>query len=356
MWLLDPKEKSIKDVVRGHNHDLRGVTPDPLNRHRFATVGHDKRLAIWDAGRRTMVKYRDLHFGAKCLCWAPNGKTIAVGFLDGSWIAFEVETLKEIVRYKRKGKAVEALSDIRFSSDSSRIAVAGHDNYIDLFTAIIPTDYKGPEGTNPGEDGKRTEEQRDAILAAGYCPQKYKFFKRLRGHSSYVTHVDWSTCGDFLQSTCGGYEVLYWNAREGTQIRSTMDSVEADTDWDTFTCILGFPVMGIWPDASDGTDVNALNVTEDGKYVVTADDFGGVKIFNAPCVVEDAPWYRANGHSSHVMNIRFLLGEERCVSVGGHDHSIFQWKLIDASGDKLKDWHFTQTGCGMPCELDGDVR
>ena len=60
-------------------------------------------------------------------------------------------------------------------------------------------------------------------------------------------------------------------------VRSTKDSVEADEDWATFTCALGFPVMGIWPDCSDGTDVNAVHISSDKKYVVTADDFSQVQ-------------------------------------------------------------------------------
>merc|ERR1712205_261879 len=64
LWLVN-EGLSITDVTRGHNHDLRGLAPNPQNRHSFATCGHDKRLAIWDAGRRCMVKYRNLHCGAK---------------------------------------------------------------------------------------------------------------------------------------------------------------------------------------------------------------------------------------------------------------------------------------------------
>ena len=51
--------------------------------------------------------------------------------------------------------------------------------------------------------------------------------------------------------------------------------------------------MGIWPDFSDGTDINGLTVHPDGgRFVVTADDFGGVKVFNFPCLVEDSPFVR----------------------------------------------------------------
>ena len=31
---------------------------------------------------------------------------------------------------------------------------------------------------------------------------------RLRGHSSYITHLDWTADGQLLRSTCGAYELL----------------------------------------------------------------------------------------------------------------------------------------------------
>ena len=33
---------------------------------------------------------------------------------------------------------------------------------------------------------------------------------------------------------------------------------QRDTLWDGWTCVLGFPVMGIWQNYSDGTDINAV--------------------------------------------------------------------------------------------------
>jgi hypothetical protein len=49
---------------------------------------------------------------------------------------------------------------------------------------------------------------------------------------------------------------MYWDVKSGSLLRSTRDTVEADTDWATWNCVLGFPVMGIWPRDTDGTDVN----------------------------------------------------------------------------------------------------
>lgn len=32
-----------------------------------------------------------------------------------------------------------------------------------------------------------------------------------------------------------------------------------DTEWSGWTCLYGFPVMGIWPDTADGSDINACD-------------------------------------------------------------------------------------------------
>ena len=49
-----------------------------------------------------------------------------------------------------------------------------------------------------------------------------------------------------------------------------------DQRWHSWTSVLGFPVMGIWPLYADGTDVNAVDRSPDGRYLLTADDSGMV--------------------------------------------------------------------------------
>jgi len=33
----------------------------------------------------------------------------------------------------------------------------------------------------------------------------------IKKHSSYITHIDFSEDGETLHSTCGAYELLFWN-------------------------------------------------------------------------------------------------------------------------------------------------
>ena len=105
-----------------------------------------------------------------------------------------------------------------------------------------------------------------------------------------------------------------------------------DAEWDTFTCVLGFDVMGVWPHGTDGTDVNAACRSNDLQLLATGDDSGLVKLFNFPVVVAAAPNHALRGHSSHVMNVRWLADSQRLVSVGGHDQSVVQCRRVKGAG------------------------
>lgn len=48
---------------------------------------------------------------------------------------------------------------------------------------------------------------------------RYARICRCAGHSSYLKHVDWSLDSRILQSNCGAYELLYFEAVTGKQVR-----------------------------------------------------------------------------------------------------------------------------------------
>ena len=147
-----------------------------------------------------------------------------------------------------------------------------------------------------------------------------------------------------LRSTCGAYELLFWDVDAGR----IYTQPTADCKWRTETVTLGFSVMGIWPPYSDGTDINAVDCSKDLGLVVTGDDFGTVKMFNYPCVVKEAAHKVGRGHSSHVANVRFLstsVGPDSArgavVSTGGRDASVLLWSIVpspEPSVSRKKDY------------------
>jgi len=135
-----------------------------------------------------------------------------------------------------------------------------------------------------------------------------------------------------LMSNCAAREILFWAMPAGKRMVSHAAHVAAAA-WASWTCVLGFPAIGIWPDGSDGSDVNAAHRSADGRLLLTADDFGTLKLFHCPCVVEDAPFRAATGHCSHVSCARFLAGDELAVSSGGSDRSVMLWRIAPLTDD-----------------------
>jgi WD40 repeat protein len=215
----------------------------------------------------------------------------------------------------------EDIGDVKFSPNGKMLAVASHDGFIDIYSIR----YK------------------QGNLQAAHGDICVKYLKRLRGHSSAVLHIDWSEDNRLLQSTCGANEILYWDVAEGKQLLSSNDCIEGDTNWESESCHLGFAVMGIWGGGNQkGTDINSVDVSRGlgvqrtraekagpGPVVATGDDHGRLHIFNYPCVVKNAPHLTRVGHSSHIMDTKWLesSGEGLLGTVGGNDMSCIVWHV-----------------------------
>jgi WD40 repeat protein len=108
----------------------------------------------------------------------------------------------------------------------------------------------------------------------------------------------------------------------------------------------------------DGSDINAVCRSRTGHLIATSDDFGKVNVFRYPC--NNVPSGKIStsltysGHSSHVMNVKWTVGDEYLVSVGGNEKTIMLWKhsIGDASSAKAAtdddDDYDTTTTTGTP--------
>uniref|UniRef100_A0A8C0B793 EMAP like 4 n=1 Tax=Buteo japonicus TaxID=224669 RepID=A0A8C0B793_9AVES len=222
------------------------------------------------------------------------GAVVAIGTHSGRWFVLDAET-RDLVSIHTDGN--EQLSVMRYSVDGTLLAVGSHDNFIYLYVVT--------------ENGR-----------------KYSRYGKCTGHSSYITHLDWSPDNKYIMSNSGDYEILYWDIPSGCKlIRNRSDC--KDIDWTTYTCVLGFQVFGVWPEGSDGTDINALVRSHNRKVIAVADDFCKVHLFQYPCSKPKAPSHKYSAHSSHVTNVSFTHSDGHLISTGGKDMSIIQWKLVE---------------------------
>ena len=326
-------------LVAGHYKDeLWGVAENPTTRE-FATVGDDGLLRVWDLTTKRLrgppegisskaTNTVDLGGMARAVCYSPDGKLIAVGFggsvgrgrqkNDGEFAIYNANDLQQIHKAK---DSKEWIQDLKFSPDGNTLAVGSHDNNVYFY------------------DKKKS----------------WKLRSKFNKHSSFITHLDFSADSQFLRTNCGAYEMLFSDVFTGNQIKSA--SSLRNTEWDSWSCILGWPVQGIWSGSQNGSDINACVRSNAGQVLVTGGDDGLVKMYQYPCVNKKAGCEDYEGHSSHVTNVRWSLYDEYCLTVGGGDRCIFQWKHeveeVEGAGQG-KFRRMSTTTAGLVSELEAE--
>ncbi|XP_031135114.1 echinoderm microtubule-associated protein-like 1 isoform X8 [Sander lucioperca] len=278
-------------ITQGHTDELWGLAVHPW-KHQFLTCGYDRQVCLWDSSSHQLIWTKSMEDAAQSAGFHPSGAVVAIGTQTGRWLVLDTDS-KDLVTMHTDGN--EQLSVMCYGPDGNFLAIGSHDNYIYIYAVA--------------ENGR-----------------KYSRVGKCSGHSSFITHLDWSVDSQYLVSNSGDYEILYWIPSVCKQVVSV--ETTRDIEWATHTCTLGFQVFGLWPDGSDGTDVNAVCRSSDKSLLVTGDDFGKVHLFSYPCSQFRAPSHVYGGHSSHVTNVTFLYDDGYLVSTGGKDMSVMQWRIV----------------------------
>jgi len=285
-------------LVEGHfdtRGEVWGIAAHPRMQS-FVTCGDDMTVRLWDAKRMQQLQIVNLGAKVRAVCIYPDGSQIAVATYSGKVIVLSHDLQKEIDQVTVSNNWVECMA---YSPDGKLLAVGSHDNTIYLLET-----------------------------------RSYSCKSKCRGHHSYITGLDFSSDSTVLQSTSGDYELLFWDCATGKQILSPTEV--RDVRWSSFTCKFGWPVQGVWSPGADGTDVNAVDRSPDGSYLVTGDDFSRVKLFRYPCPREHAKYKEYKGHAEHVMKVRFSFDGRYVFSVGGLDKAILQFEVKRDSSSKSK--------------------
>ena len=295
------QEGKGKVLMKGHfKRELWGLATHP-KKQEFASVGQDSMLGIWDIPLKRQKVSAILEGPASTVAYSGDGTYLAIGFENGQVMILEPEKMTDqniSVSAKRKDRD-KGIVELKFSPNNTLLAVGARDPNIILYNVA----------------------------------DNFKKYRILRKNLSTVPHFDFSCDSGALMSNSTSYDILFHDTNSGKQLPSGA-SMFRDEKWATWTCTLGWPVQGIFPPCTSGDDINACDRSPDEKTLVTADDFGKVKLFKYPNPVAKTAFMDYIGHSSHVTNIRFSGDASHVISTGGNDKAIFQWKYhFDKEGE-----------------------
>lgn len=271
------------------------------------TSGDDNQMIVWDPSKRERMmsgkisdtKKKAKRGGASTLSKLPSSqqsRCVATGTHfsvvaanDGSVYVYPKGQTDDSGPMKTFCDSDEWIEVMAFSPDQKMLAVGSHDNRIYVY-----------------DTGSWT--------LKGTC----------KGHSSYIMALDWSADSTYLRTNCGAYETLYWKSADCSQDPSGRSNTKA-TQWATSTLKFTWNTEGIYPSGADGTHINGVAGSHDGKLLACGDDFGLVTLFRDPCRKGGKPrCFR--GHSEHVVRTIFSEDDGYLFSIGGYDQTLMQWK------------------------------
>ena len=178
----------VKCVVNSHYDELWGLSVGGGERESssFLTCGNDRTLACWDTLSHTLVWSTLLDEPLRCVDMHPSLEVAALGLATkNKWLVWDLRTRRTLFSQVEGGAsgsnpaaiAAEHVEVIRFAPDGRQLAIGSRDNYI-------------------------------YVYSVSECGLKYARIGRCSGHSSFITHLDWSRDSLFLMSNSGDYEVL----------------------------------------------------------------------------------------------------------------------------------------------------
>ena len=276
-----------------------GLAPHPTDPDVYATVGDDCTLRIWSAEHRRPTHEMAIETMSRAVAWSPSGDYLALGLgghtrkgrsnKDGSFLIISASSM--LVEHEGRDSR-EWITDAKYSPDGKMLALASNDNIIYLYNA---------------EDG-------------------YPLIAKCEKHSASVRHIDFSLNGAYLQSNCTAFELLYFNTSDGVVIFNPSNL--KDEQWASWTCPLGWPVQGIWPEVSDGTnDATCVHKAHSHDVVAVGEEGGAIKVFKYPALAKRAATVKGFGYSNAVGNIRFLADDNRLITISRDSRTICQWRV-----------------------------
>lgn len=158
----------------------------------------------------------------------------------------------------------------------------------------------------------------------------FKKINKIRG-SQPLTHLDWSSEGNFLQSTTIDFDLLFWDVKSLSPEKSPI--AMKDVKWMTQNSTVGFLIAGMWNNRYYASPANTIvsttsrNIVQD--LILSGDTDGYLRLFRYPCITPRAEFTEAKVYSGTLACVKFLHGNHSLVTVGGTDASLMIWELTE---------------------------
>jgi WD40 repeat protein len=200
-----------------------GIDVSRDNRHVVATTHGSGKVRLFSFSNPNMKRTLS-HKGVSSVAFAPNGKLVVEGHIDGQLRLWEVASAKPIADLKSRGKLpVQAVS---FSPNSSVVAAGSRDGIVrlwslqkgsEVFTATFPDTGFFSVAFSPNGN-KLAAGTFDGDICIWTLGETTKLYKKMTGHRWVVHSLCFSEDGLSLVSGSYDQTIRLWDVKSGRQL------------------------------------------------------------------------------------------------------------------------------------------
>jgi microtubule-associated protein-like 6 len=298
-------------VVSGHFHPrVAGISAHPHQAQFICTVGDDRTIRVFDVHEHRQFRLCELDSKAHSVSYNATGQGVLVGI--GSGVlgqeepkegAFMYINPEDMTLIHEARDAKQMVTDIKYSPDGSRYAIACADGAIYLYNA-----------------------------------EKMHTYAICRGHIGKVTHIDYSNNGAYLMSNSDEGELLFWETHGGQQ--QAPKSVKG-LKWESNSCVYSFGTQCMIADDERYVRPTVSVRTKAEDLIVMGNSSGILTASQYPCFIETgvAATSKYTAHAKGIANLAMSCDDKLLFSLGETDGCVIQWRIKDcdiATNEDLK--------------------
>lgn len=308
----------IKEVMKSHFSKSRGQETSEVcavhpirDAGLFLTCGDDGTVRVWSSIERTCKRVLDLNIDkdgmvlgldpqtrsiracSKLKAMDISSEWLTVGCADGTIRIVSLQLWKQVLMFKHRRSSVRC---VEYSPDGTTLAIGYDGGQIDLY--VVPSFFP-------------------------LC--------KMQANNYSIRHIDWTTDSVYMQVENANFELLYFNAKKGIQLKEGAAMLK-DAPWKNWSLTIGWPAQGIYsPDYPNEyfTCADRSKVIEELGYQLLAvgNSDGQVLVYKYPSLSPGSDFIELTGHSGPISEIRFDKASKTLFTLGSDDDTILQWKL-----------------------------